>query len=84
MNATFSKVGQSAPKGILHAVTTESLSSWEGARSFCGERIGSTQQRMPSFKLRCDGCRAALGMGAEDVERRGLTPRQRFGNWSQM
>lgn len=58
----YAKLGKIEQRGgKLHAIRTESLGSWEGPQTFCGETARVTMPRLRGQETTCPACRAQLG-----------------------
>lgn len=62
MMAVYTKLGRTSPSGKLHAVTAESVASWDGPKAHCGEAMKATFQRLNGQETNCDRCREVLGL----------------------
>lgn len=60
--ATYTKLGRTSPSGKMHAVVAETVDSWMGPKSHCGEELRATFQRMRGQETNCDPCRKVLGL----------------------
>jgi hypothetical protein len=81
---TYAKLGRVTPSGILHAVRTETLDSWDGPKSYCGEQIKATFQRLHGQETHCVPCRQALGLVTLRRPQRAFKPKKPAGGWQQI
>jgi hypothetical protein len=84
MTTTYAKLGRLTPSGTMHAVRTETLDSWDGPLSYCGERVRATFQRLHGQETQCEPCRTALGLVTLRRPARRFAPRKPADGWRQI